>query len=301
MSNDSYSRYLMSKRSVDDRALNRHVLDNLRTNLEGKGPLRIVEIGAGLGTMVARLVDWQLVTRAEYYLLDVDADLLEGARTWLAAWAGTRGLAARNDEDGIFLQGDGPTELHVHLVRAELGDFLGKPPGLPPADLLVANAFLDLVDVPVMLPRLFDLLAPDGLYWFSINFDGETILLPEHAADPLFMRVYHRSMDERVRYGRPAGDSKCGRHLFSHLRAARADILAAGASDWVVFGQADGYPADEATFLHGIVGTIVTELRGHSEILPGPLSEWADLRHKQIERGELVYIAHQMDYLGRRH
>ncbi len=114
------------------------------------------------------------------------------------------------------------------------------------------------------------------------------------------MRVYHRSMDERVRYGRPAGDSKCGRHLFGHLRAAGAGILAAGASDWVVFGQANGYPADESTFLHRIVETIATELQRHPEVLPGPLLEWVDLRHEQIDRGELVYIAHQMDYLGRR-
>ncbi len=184
MTNDSYSQYLMSKRSVDDRALNRHVLDNLRANLEGKGLLRIVEVGAGLGTMVARLVDWHLVTHAEYYLLDVDADLLADARTRLVDWAGKRGLAARNDENGVFMKGNGSTEINVHLVLAEIGDFLCQAPILPPADLLVANAFLDLVEVPVMLPRLFDLLAPDGLYWFSINFDGETILLPEHARRP---------------------------------------------------------------------------------------------------------------------
>jgi hypothetical protein len=107
-------------------------------------------------------------------------------------------------------------------------------------------------------------------------------------------------MDERIRHGRPAGDSKCGRHLFGHLRAAGASILAAGASDWVVFGQSTGYPGQEGPFLHRIVETIAAELREHPEILPGPLSAWAGLRHQQIDRGELVYIAHQMDFLGRR-
>jgi hypothetical protein len=52
--------------------------------------------------------------------------------------------------------------------------------------------------------------------------------------------------------------------------------------------------------LHRIVETIAAELREHPEILPGPLSAWAGLRHQQIDRGELVYIAHQMDFLGRR-
>ena len=51
------------------------------------------------------------------------------------------------------------------------------------------------------------------------------------------------SMGERVRHGRPAGDSRSGRHLFAHLRRAGARLLAAGASDWVVHAQPSGYPA----------------------------------------------------------
>lgn len=300
MAPSPYSEYLLSKRSVDDRALNRHVLDSLRINLGGKDTLRIVEIGAGLGTMVARLIDWRLIAGAEYYLLDVDADLLSDAEIWLADWASKRGFSARKNEDALSICADGSTQIDVHFVRAEIGDFLSKKPLLPPADLLVANAFLDLLDVPVMLPRLFDLLAKGGLYWFSINFDGETILLPEQADDLQFMRVYHRSMDERIRFGRPAGDSKCGRNLFGHLRAAGASILAAGASDWVVFAQSAGYPGEEGRFLHRIVETIAAELGKHPEISPAPLCAWEALRHQQIERGELVYIAHQMDFLGRR-
>ena len=300
MTADGYDRYLLSKRTVDDRALNRHVLDRLRANLCKMDSPRIVEIGAGLGTMVARLVDWQLLRCAEYYLLDVDAQLLADARMWLVSWARQRGLAAKDDGESVCLQGQAAIKIKVHFIHAEIGDFLDKAGNLPPADLLVANAFLDLVDVPTMLPRLFDLLAPGGLYWFSINFDGETILQPEHASDALFMRVYHRSMDERVRYGHPAGDSQCGRHLFGHLRAAGASILAAGASDWVVHGNAAGYPDEEAHFLRQIVDTIAAELHRQPDIPPGPLTDWVTLRHQQIDQGALVYLAHQMDFLGRR-
>ena len=299
---DSYSRYLASKRTVDDRALNRHVLDGLRAELAqfpGKA-VRTIEIGAGLGTMVARLVDWRLVERGEYFLLDVDRTLLADAREWLTSWARARGLAVSDTADGLRIQGDSGIDLEVRFIQAEIGQFIGEAPGFPRADLLIANAVLDLVDVPTMLPRLFDLLALGGLYWFSINFDGETILEPEHPDDPLFMRVYHRSMDERIRYGRPAGDSRSGRHLFGHLRRAGASILAAGASDWVVHAQGTVYPADEAHFLHQIVDTIAAELRQHQEIPPEALVEWAALRHQQIDCGELVYIAHQLDFVGRR-
>ena len=50
------ARYLTAKTTVDDRALNRHVLAELR-RLIPAAP-RVLEVGAGLGTMVARLIDW---------------------------------------------------------------------------------------------------------------------------------------------------------------------------------------------------------------------------------------------------
>ena len=297
---NSYGRYLLSKRTVDDRALNRHVLDHLRISLEGSGSLRVVEVGAGLGTMVTRLIDWHILGRAEYTLVDVDAQLLSEAQKWLLTSSRARGLAANEDGDGLRIRGEAAIDVKVRFVHAEIVQYLAESPSLPPADLLVANAFLDLVDVPAVLPRLFGLLSSAGLYWFSINFDGETILQPDHPDDEHFLRVYHRSMDQRVRHGRPAGDSKSGRHLFGHLRAAGASILAAGASDWVVHGQASGYPEEEADFLRQIVETIAAELRQHPEVAPDSLAEWVALRHQQIGRGELVYVAHQMDFMGRR-
>jgi hypothetical protein len=301
MLTSAYSHYLLCKRTVDDRALNRDVLDRLRGELASprQAPLRVLEIGGGLGTMVARLVDWRVVKRADYHLLDADAQLIADARVWLASWAKSRGLACTAEAESVHLQGEPGIDVTVRFVCAEIGAFLRDTLDLPRADLLVANAFLDLVDVPAILPRLFGLLAQDGLCWFTINFDGETILEPEHPDDALFLRVYHRSMDARVRHGRPAGDSRSGRHLFLHLRKAGASLLAAGASDWVVHGQPLGYPDDEAQFLLHIVETITAELAQHPEIPAARLAEWAALRREQIKSGELVYLAHQLDFLGR--
>ena len=70
-----YTRYLAAKKTVDDRALNRGVLADLR-GLLPPGACRVVEIGAGLGTMVARLLEWQVLSSGEYVLLDVDRQLL---------------------------------------------------------------------------------------------------------------------------------------------------------------------------------------------------------------------------------
>jgi hypothetical protein len=286
-----YSRYLTAKKTVDDRALNRSVLTALR-GLLPPGKLRVLEIGAGLGTMVARLLEEQVIRAGEYTLLDVDARLLADSRAWLCAWARARGLPAEPLPDGVRLG-----ELRVRLVEAELGDFL-EAGHRHVADLLIASAFLDLVDVPAVLPGLLQLLAPGGAYWFPVTFDGESIFQPDHPCDGEVLGAYHRHMDFRVRYGRRAGESRTGRHLFGHLRAAGAPPLSAGSSDWVVLpGPDGGYPGDEAFFLEAILRTISDALAGPAA--PAGLADWFAARRRQLADGELVYLAHQLDVAGR--
>ena len=286
-----YSRYLAAKKTVDDRALNAHVVAELRRLLPSGAP-RVLEIGAGLGTMVARLLEWEVLTGGEYTLLDVDPQLLQDSRGWLQEWAARRGVRTEPRPDGLQLG-----ELRVRLVEAELGDHLAAGAGQR-ADLLIASAFLDLVEVPAVLPGLFGSLAPDGVYWFTVNFDGESIFSPEHPGDDAVLAAYHRTMDERVRYGRPAGESRTGRALFGHLRAAGAPPTASGSSDWVVHAGPDGrYPADEAHFLDCILQTDCDAVTG---LVPDAvLTDWLAVRRRQLADGELLYIAHQLDYVGR--
>jgi len=289
-----YARYLVAKTTVDDRALNRHVLAEL-CRLMPAGAPQVLEVGAGLGTMVARLVDWGAVGAGEYILLDADRQLLDCSRRWLCDWAAARGLRSDLLPDGLRV-GD----LRVRLVHAELGRYLDAAHEAP-ADVLIANAVLDLVDVPAALPGLLRLLVPGGIYWFTINYDGESIFEPGHPHDDLIMRAYHRDMDERIRYGRPAGESRTGRRLFHYLRDAGAPALAAGSSDWVVSAGPDGnYPGDEAYFLRSILDTIQNALRYRPDrVEPADLADWLAERGRQLAAGDLVYIAHQLDFVGR--
>ena len=289
-----YARYLAAKTTVDDRAINRHVLAELRRLMPTDAP-RVLEVGAGLGTMVARLRDWGVVAAGEYVLLDADQQLLDRSRRWLRDWAAARGLRSDPLPDGLRV-GD----LRVRLLHAELGGYLEAAHGAS-ADVVIANAVLDLVDVPTVLPGLLRLLAPGGVYWFTVNYDGESIFEPSHPHDDQIMRAYHRDMDERVRYGRPAGESRTGRHLFHYLRDARAPALAAGSSDWVVSAGPDGnYPGDEAYFLRSILNTIQNALRNHPDrVAPADLTGWLAERRRQLASGELVYLAHQLDFAGR--
>jgi SAM-dependent methyltransferase len=290
----SFSHYLLAKQSVDDRALNRQVYEKLVTSLPDQ-PLRIVEVGAGIGTMLTRLLRWGLFQRAVYTLVDELPENLDYAAAWIPVWAAEHGLWVEKSAPDQLRLFDETREVEVRLVRADVFDFIQRQPAK--SDLLIAHAFLDLLPMPASLEKLFSLLNPAGLAWLTINFDGVTTLEP--AVDPVLdakiEQLYHQTMDTRP----TGGDSQAGRHLFGHLRAAGAEILAAGASDWVVYAENGQYPADEAYFLHFILHFFESSLTNHPELDPQLFQRWLAERRAQIERGELVYLAHQMDFLAR--
>ena len=270
-----FIRYLAAKKSVDDRALNKDVWRVLTKQMPPDPD--ILEVGAGIGTMAERLVEWGALKRGRYTAVDQNPRAIQTARQRLTSL---------------------PDAIQLTLTAADAFTFLAQTEQT--WDVLIAHAFLDLVDIPAALPLLFSRLRPGGLFYFSLNFDGATILQPEidPELDALIERLYHQTMDERVVDGRISGDSHSGRHLFGHIRRAGGQMLAAGSSDWVVFAGADGYPAGEAYFLHFIIHTIDQALNNHPALPPSQFTGWIAQRHAQIETGELVYIAHQLDFLG---
>lgn len=300
----SFTRYLSAKKSVDDRALNRLVWQSLSLALPlatPEAPLRVLEIGAGAGAMFERMLAWGLLKYAEYTAVDFNEENINRARQQLPPWAARQGFRPQTNPDGSLAFAGDALQVTLRLEAIDLFDFIARHQGRRVWDLLVAHAFLDLIDIPAVLPRLFDLCKTGGLFYFTINFDGATLLEPaiDPAYDELVQNLYHRSMDERIIGGSLSGDSRAGRHLFHQIRRAGAEIIAAGASDWVVIPGPQGYPHDEAYFLHFIVHTIHQALAGRAELDAARFERWIAGRHAQIERGELVYIAHQLDYAGR--
>ena len=282
--NYSFPRYLAAKRPIDDRALNPHVWDKMTQVVQPAtpgAPLRILEIGCGIGTMLERLLEWGLGKggKPDYTGIDADPENITHARQRFSS----------------------PPTSHLPPPTFIHADLFSLPDTLPPHtfDLLIAHAFLDLIPLPESLPLLFSYLRPGGVFYFTLNFDGETIFQPEHPLDPLILALYHRTMDERRVDGHPSGDRHTGRHLFAHLKNAGAELLAAGSSDWVVFPRVGEYPGDEAYFMHHILNFFEESLAGHPELDRGELAAWLAIRHKQVDQGELVYVAHQLDFAGR--
>jgi hypothetical protein len=294
----SFPRYLLAKQTVDDRAINRPVLERLRSGLEvlrqeRSGSLRSIEVGAGIGTMLKRLLDWGLISQGEYILLDQSGENINFAREWLPNALSEGGLKADwFDQSDLQISGNA-CDLAVRFAEGDLHDFPATNP--PKADLLIAHALLDLLPMPDSLVRLFSLVRPGGLAWLTLNFDGVTALEPaiDPALDQLIERLYHESMDRRE----TGGDSRSGRHLFGHLQRAGGRILAAGSSDWVIYPDGGSYQAQEAYFLYFIIHFFEQSLSGHPQLDPKTFRSWLSRRREQIKQGELVYITHQMDFL----
>jgi len=300
----SFPRYLAAKKSVDDRALNKDVwraLSGLLLRGQAEQPLRVLEVGAGIGTMVERVLAWQLVDYASYTALDALPENFALARQRLPAWGEKAGFQVQAPRPDQLIFARPGQRLELQWVTADLFAFLAGQAQAKPYDLLLAHAFLDLMPLPETLPLLFQQLRPGGLFYFTLNFDGATLFDPplDPELDERIQILYHRTMDERRLQGKPTGGSRCGSRLFTQLRLAGAEILQAGASDWVVFAGKEGYPQEEAFFLHFILDTLRQALLGCPELDEQVLERWVAARRQQIERGELSYIAHQLDFLGR--
>lgn len=258
-----FAHYLEAKRTVDDRAINRRVLGRLRQELAGfEGPA-IVDVGAGLGTGIVRLLEWEVApTEASFTAVERDAELLE--------------IAAK------CLEGRGRGE----LLASTLTDFAASPGNRGRFDLVMAQAFLDIVELGPAVKDLVALARLGGLLYFPITFDGESIFEPAHEDDDSVLARYHASMDRN-------GNSRTGRSLFHALSAEGTEVLDLGSSDWIVYPESDGYPNDEAFFLEYVIGMV-------EETVGEAARNWATTRRQQVADGKLLYMAHQVDCLARK-
>lgn len=244
----SFRRYLTAKTTVDDRALHGPTEARLEAELadvsaarDRATPVRVLEVGAGVGTTLPRLLARdRLPGRVHYTMLDREAANVEHARERLRAWGDRPDTPVDRAEpddpaDDLRLSHDDGI-VTVRFVTADAFEFAAdRGVDAPGYDLLLAQAFLDLIDLDTDLPRLFSVVADGGLVYAPITFDGETVFEPTPAdlRDDAVLDLYHATMDAPDR----PGSSTTGRELLTALPACGCGILSAGASDWVVYPQ----------------------------------------------------------------
>jgi SAM-dependent methyltransferase len=299
----SYIRYLSAKKSIDDRSLNSHVFQTLSRTLKelyGDEEIKVFEAGCGIGSMVERMLAWGAFANASYIALDLELEYLAEATRQLVKYGNTAGMEVHKKSENVLVLQNYNQHIKIEFKIGDVIEFARNNANLREYHLILANAFLDLIDIYSSLPSIFTLVRPGGLIYFTLNFDGVTSLEPtiEADLDRQVIALYHETMDHRLVFGKPSGDSKTGRRLLPFLQKSGLNILDAGSSDWVVFPTNGSYKDDDAYFLHFIVDTIYLALEFRPEINPEQLHMWRDNRHRQVEHGELFYMAHQLDVLA---
>lgn len=255
--------YLLAKRGVDDRAIDRPTLERF---VEGLPPEpRLLDVGGGVGTMVDRLHEWGLLPEGtRYTLLDADADLAATARERL----------------------DGPP-VETRVVTDDLLAFVDRTDRR--FDACVAVAVLDLLDGDAALDALTT-LAPGGLLYAPVTFDGVTLFSPPHLDDGRVLGWYHEHMTARE--GSPAG----GRELLAALGRSDSETLAVAPSDWHVRPP---YRDGDARFVAAILDTVEDSLTGFDPVDQTVLDSWLTDRRETLAAGGLTYVAHNLDVLAR--
>lgn len=246
----------------------------------GAGPVRIAEVGAGTGTMLDRMREWGFFASMER----------AGRAVTYHAWELSSESAARLTERLA-------ASPEVESWRVFTRDAADGPYDQTPYDLVVAHAVLDLFRPDVAAEMLARLLDTSGVAYASIVFDGATFMEPamDERIDEEILRLYHRSM----------GGGWARRHLRT-VREYGFSVAEVGSSDWIVPPRGDRTRADEQVLLSTIldmvkesVGSLIDD--GVDTALDKEtLHRWIAHRREQVERGELLFVAHQFDFLARR-
>ncbi len=299
----STQRYLAAKRTVDDRALHRQTFDAVVDFLGARSqPVRIIEVAAGVGTMLERMLEWDVLPyEVEYTALDIDPANVAAARERLPETARAAGYEVEPLEASAVPGADtGPAfarkltgdnrRVRAQYVTADAFEVVEKSDR--DRDLLIAGAFLDLVPGVEPLRSLFR-AVPDGAIYAPITFDGATRFSP--ASDPTLDRRIERRFHAHMRDRNQPGDPRAGSRLPERVRAAGGRVEVIGSSAWVVSPDKGRYPADEAYFLRHVLGFIGGAVVDDPELNEVTVRDWLAQRTQQVADAELTYIAHNLD------
>lgn len=287
-----YARYLAIKKGIDDASLNPEVWKRLAHFLEKRQtgePVQILEIGAGIGTMIQRLLEAGLLKNAMYTAIEAASDFKPAAEEALEEWCAQHSGTFSSHPEMWRMESDAG-DLRI---KWQTGDILQMVDDIPPAtyDLIIGHAVIDLLPVPLVLPRILDRLKSGAAFYFSLNYAGKTVFEPSHPRDGEIIRAYHHDMDWRF----PEltwQASRTGLHLGEWLEAAGHAVVVNGSSDWSL---RSANTADEAKryFMANILDTIEQALAGIQGV-----SDWVNERRSQLAAGELHYFAANQDYFG---
>lgn len=292
----SFAEYLKAKFALDERSLNREVRGAFLDALHSLPQIQCLDVGAGTCATLRRLLNSGLTTPLSLTALDRDPGLLDIARQETEGWLRALGLEPRMEEGAIQTQGERLTA--ICFAAGELKDY--RPDRL--YNVITAHAFLDVAPLPEALRLFAAWLQPGGYLYASINYDGDTALLPvydDSAFEARLLGHYNHTMERRRVDGQATGGACCGRRLHGLLPEYGFDILAYGSSDWNITPFLGKYRDGDAVCLKALLETIRGEGQSSGLFQQDQLERWREDRLRLLQQRRLGLIIHQLDLLAR--
>lgn len=292
----AFADYLAAKYPLDQRSLNRAVKQRLLAATAGRASLRCLDVGTGGGAMLRRLLESVEVPHLLLTGLDQQAELLRGAAHSLEQWLRAQGYAVTPTPTGLCAQ---RAERRVELawVCAGLMEFSPAPGSF---DLITAHAVMDIVPLQPSVRRFAEWLTAGGLLYTTLNYDGDTALLPPYADaafEDALLAGYDASMEQRRVEGLMTGGCRSGRRLHAALLEQGFAVAAYGSSDWNITPLDGAYRDADAVCLRALLDFIRAE--GEAACCDAEaLRAWYATRQRQIATAQLGMIVHQLDLLA---
>jgi len=332
----SYPRYLEAKRTVDDRA--RHprvwtVFLEAASEIAAKQaerPIRVLEIGAGVGDLATKILDELESEAVDYTVLDVNADNLDRARERMVS---SLDVEATQSDGVVSIPG---RSHRIRFVKDDITSFANRDRKEGDGriyDVIVGQAIIDILPTHISLRIIRSLLAERGLAYLPIHVDGLTEFEPteNYNMDDYVMSLYHDTMqrvyaieaswrldpsdakgskldppdgagadDETVSV--QSDGARCGRDLLVYANRAGFDIVDAGSSDWLVRpdSKTGGYVEEEDYFLACMLHFVEEALTDAASIDRSRLEDWLARRRRQLDDATLMLLVHNLDVLLRR-
>lgn len=290
----SFVEYLDVKFDLDERSLNREVRGAFRQALHRLPKVECLDVGAGTGATARRLLQLGLATPLSLTALDCDGALLEIAREDAAKRLRDLGRRPAIEAGAIY---DSASATELRFVACALKDY--RPDR--PCNVITAHAFLDVVPLAQTLRSFAAWLQPGAYLYATINYDGDTALLPTYddaAFEAGLLSHYDDTMERRRVDGLPTGGARCGRRLHRLLPDSGFDIVACGTSDWNITPFLGTYRGGDTVCLQALLDMIHAEADRCGRFDAGQLARWREDRTRLLRRRRLGLIVHQLDLLA---
>ena len=292
----SFADYLEAKFALDERSLNRGVREAFLDALHSLPRVQCLDVGAGTCATVRRFLNAALTKPLSVTVLDRDPGLLDIARQEIPDWLRALGLEPFTEEGIIKTQGERVTA--IRFAARELKDYRADRL----YNVITAHAFLDLAPLPQTL-RLFSAsLQPGGYLYATINYDGNTALLPVYDdvdIEGRLLKHYNQSMEQRRVEGQATGGAYCGKRLHELLPEHEFDILAHGSSDWNIAPVLNEYRDGDFVCLKALLEMIYSEGQRAGLFSQVELVRWHDDRLRLLHRRRLGLTISHLDLLAR--